>query len=416
MTRTSQRTTERRKSAVSLAQHDILGGKATLHRVAVSGDIWQFRCWIASEKMYVRKTLATSDLATAITRGEELYLRLYSDLAAGRRLFGLTLAELIDDYLNWRSNDVAAGTITRGRLLTLTSQLKHVRDWKGGGTKLSELDRNALWDYAQHRKMTHATADATIKNEQSTLNHMIAYAYREGYAHFGSFSFPPVRSRDVSRRDTFTLDEYDDLVRFLRTYVSDDVDAHTRYQRLMIRDCVLIASNTMLRVGELWQLRWSDILGYETHTDDGGNEIVLVTLNVRAETSKTRTSRRVTTRGGYYFQRLRQRSAHTRATDYVFHGETGSDTLTKRLLYGSWAELMNGIGLAYKARNLTWYSLRHFGITCRLRAGASIFDIAKIVGNSSTDIERHYGHFDQDMSRAAALRNFVISSDGIDEK
>jgi hypothetical protein len=57
--------------------------------------------------------------------------------------------------------------------------------------------------------------------------------------------------------------------------------------------------------------------------------------------------------------------------------------------------------------------LRHFGITCRLRAGANVFDLAKIAGNSITEIETHYGHFDQAMSRAAALKNFISSKEGL---
>ena len=61
----------------------------------------------------------------------------------------------------------------------------------------------------------------------------------------------------------------------------------------MIRDAVLIASNSMLRVGELWQLKWSDIVSIETRYDEQENAVNLVTINVRAEICKTRTSREV---------------------------------------------------------------------------------------------------------------------------
>jgi hypothetical protein len=77
---------------------------------------------------------------------------------------------------------------------------------------------------------------------------------------------------------------------------------------------------------------------------------------------------------------------------------------------------MLGIGIDYKKRNLTWYSLRHFGITCRLRAGASVFDVSKIAGTSVAFIESNYGHFDQAMSRAVALKNFSFSKEGISAK
>ena len=45
--------------------HDILG-KAQIYRVLASGDVWQFRMWIPDEKKYVRKTLRTKDLETAM--------------------------------------------------------------------------------------------------------------------------------------------------------------------------------------------------------------------------------------------------------------------------------------------------------------------------------------------------------------
>ena len=37
--------------------HDIFGGKAQILRVPQSGDVWQFRMWIAAEKKYLRKSL-----------------------------------------------------------------------------------------------------------------------------------------------------------------------------------------------------------------------------------------------------------------------------------------------------------------------------------------------------------------------
>jgi hypothetical protein len=115
------------KTAHIKEQHDILGGKAIIFRVAVSGEVWQFRMWIPEAKKYVRKSLGTRDLQTAKQRGETLYLQLYSDIAAGKRLFGITLKELVAEYLNWRQEDVRAGHITKGRLVTLSAHLARKR-------------------------------------------------------------------------------------------------------------------------------------------------------------------------------------------------------------------------------------------------------------------------------------------------
>ena len=133
--------------------------------------------WVAEEKKYVRKTLNTRDLKTAVQRAETLYLQLYSDVASGKKLFGITLGELVDQYLKWRKQDVKGGNITAGRLVTLTSQLKHLKEFKGEDAKLSELDRQSLYDYAQWRRTKNVgVQDVTIRNEQSTINHMMRFA------------------------------------------------------------------------------------------------------------------------------------------------------------------------------------------------------------------------------------------------
>ena len=47
-------------------EHDILDGKAQISRVAErSGDVWQFRMWVAEEKKYIRRSLKTRDFVTA---------------------------------------------------------------------------------------------------------------------------------------------------------------------------------------------------------------------------------------------------------------------------------------------------------------------------------------------------------------
>jgi integrase len=195
-----------------------------------------------------------------------------------------------------------------------------------------------------------------------------------------------------------------------------DINEIVLKERLMIRDMILCAANTMLRVGELWALKWGDILGYETHNEESGKKLLLVRIRVRAETSKVRKSRDITVLGGEYFKRLYERSSFKETHHLVFHAGDGKTEFSKRKIYAYWEELMKGIGVSYVERNITWYSLRHFGITCRLAAGASVFDVAKVAGSSSSNIDNHYGHFSQEMSRSMSLKSLVIHKDGIEER
>ena len=111
-------------------QHDILGGKALIFRTKASGEVWQYRMWVAEEKKYVRKSLRTRDLQTAIQRAETEYLQTYADIKSGKKIFGITLGELVNHYIGWREKDVRTGKITAGRLLTIKSQLKHLLSYK----------------------------------------------------------------------------------------------------------------------------------------------------------------------------------------------------------------------------------------------------------------------------------------------
>jgi integrase len=398
--------------------HDIFGGKAQILRVPQSGEVWQFRMWIGEEKKYLRKSLQTRDFEAATDRAEKLYLETMANVSSGKKLFGLSLQELTNLYTDWRSGDVGT-RITKGRLVTIKSQMKHILAYKGAGLKIGELERNSFYDYESWRKQTKpGTQSVTIRNEQSTINHMMDFAYREGYTHLPQLDFRPISIKrdEVGRRDIFALDEYDKLIRHLRSYVSKKQapDETERTERLMVRDAILTASNSLLRVGELWQLRWGDVEKVEHAFDSEEIPVELVTLNVRGETSKTGNGRRIIVRGGQYFLRLRERSANTGKDDFVFVSVGGNKRLARQKWYYHWGNLMRGIGIEdYQSRKLTWYSLRHFGITCRIRAGNTYSEIAEMAGTSATYIETHYKHYDDGMLRTAALKSFSIDKSGI---
>jgi len=161
---------------------------------------------------------------------------------------------------------------------------------------------------------------------------------------------------------------------------------------------------------------WSDILGVEERTNEVGQLVSLVSLRVRAEISKVRTSRDIITRGGEYIKRLKKNSEFTEPHHYLFTNKDGKRQLGTRELYKHWYALMEGIGIDnHRERKLTYYSLRHFGITMRLRMGESIFTVANMSGTSVGHIESHYGHIDEQMKIDAALKHTKINRTGIGE-
>ncbi len=398
--------------------HPILDGMAHVFRVHRSGDVWQFRMYVRGENKNYRKSLKTRDLPTALHAGRELGLELQGKLQSGVKLFGLSLRELTDEYVAHRKRDVAAGIITEGRLITIRSQLNWILRIKGEDIKIGELGRDSFYEWRLlRREQSPSVSDVTVRNETATINALCKWGHRNGYIAFDSFNIAPmsIRQDQVGRRGTFTLEQYDELVRYMRSYVSkkECPDESERNERLMIRDYILISSNTLLRVGEARQLTWGDIEKVDVVYDDNEKPTKLVYLNVRSETSKVRTKRRVVSRGGEYFERLRERQEFTTKKHLIFSLD-GKNPLPARRWQKHWRNLMYGIELDdWKMQKIEWYSLRHFGITCRVQAGVSPLDISKQAGTSLSHIENTYLKYSEEMAVTAALKNFSISPNGL---
>ena len=400
------------------AKHSILDGQATVLRTSQSGDVWQLRMYIKGETQYFKRSLRTKDLDTALSRGREEAMKILSDVYTGRQIFSATLGDVVDAYIKHREREVSAEKITAGRLVTIKSQLKHMLHMKGSETKIDSLNKDAFFNYRLWRKENGNAADVTIRNEQATLNHFTAFAYREGLSSVSAFNFDVIRIRnkDVGRRDTFKIDEYDRLIGFMRSWVAKKncKDESERQRRLIMRDYILILSNSLLRIGEARQLKWSDIYKIESAKDSTGRLAKFAFINVRWETSKVRNNRLVVCRGGEYFERLKQNSDFTNDDDLLFCFKSGDVPLAERTRSKYWNELMCGIGInGWKARKLEWYSLRHFGITMRVKAGVNVIDLSKMAGTSVNHIENTYLKYSEKMALESAMKNFTVTKDGI---
>ena len=428
------RTPRQNKSGAFKDVTPVLDGLANVYRCDKSGNNYQFRMYVRTDGMDYKCSLRTKDLDSALAKARTLAIKLSGMIEQDIKVFGMTLTELTNEYLDYRMNDVTNEDIVIGRWKAMKSQLNNMLRMKSGDIKLSELDRDCMFDYLQHRKLhSPGVVDVTIRNEQATINAMIGYAYRKGHIHFEKLNFKKIRIRkdDIGVRSTFTLEEYDELIRFMRSYVSKKScpNDKERLERLMIRDYILTSSNNYLRVGEARQLTYGDLIKFETHYDepneymssyenaeddyDETREVHLVHISVRAETSKVRAKRTVITRGGNYFKRLSKRTEFTEPHHLVFSNGDGYTPLTGRKWTKHWDILMKGIGIDnHRERKISYYSLRHFGITMRVMAGVSLIDLSKLAGTSINHIENTYLKYSESQAKSAALKNFRTNKDG----
>ena len=413
-------------------QQTLYDGESHIYKVKKSGEVYQFRMWIKEEGKHYRKSLRTKDYDIALEKAKKLTKDLMAHGMSDKLVFSITIRQLIEEYVAYRKNDIDLVTgISLKRWQTIKSQLKYFPIICGENTQLSNLNKEDLYEYSVMRNEIKVGAVQTIRMEKSTINHMIKFAYRNNLIHFESFDFKQIIIKGdlLSRRGTFTEQEYDKLVRFMRTFSSlkhskerignrdfkmtavIETKEQNQLERLMIRDYVLALANTCMRVGEILQLTWSCVGNYETHNkeseyEDKKKEQILVEIEVRAETSKVRKHRKFLCRGGQYFLRLKERQQHTNDEDLVFsmNGKKSIHDMRKRKY---WEELMEGIGITnWEDRKLSWYSLRHFGITQRVQSGVDLINISKMAGTSVKHISDTYLHYRKEQSRTAALKSY----------
>ena len=250
--------------------HDILGGIAHIYQVKQSKDVWQFRMWLTEEKKHYRKSLRTKVLKDALTIAEKLALELRVDVQTGKKVFGITVQELCDSYIANREKDIgdADGQITLGTWKMLKYKLQNGCEMLGLDTKVSNIKQGELEDYRQRRTQEKSVGVQQILNEQSQLNAMWEFGYKQGHSNFRHLDFKKFKrkSKIEKKRSTFTDEQYRKLYTYMRTWASDKEceDKDELLKRKMVQDMILILANTGMRIGEARQLRWGHLSDEQT--------------------------------------------------------------------------------------------------------------------------------------------------------
>lgn len=389
------------------------------------GDYWHFRMWLAGEGKYARESLKTRSRSTAIDKGKAAYLKLLGNIQAGKKYFSLTTKEAVNKYLECRKKDVEAGLIVSGRWSTIKTHLEHWLEFIGRDTKIKELERTDCEDYYHSRikknKKALPASPTTIANEQSTINAMMRWLFRNNEAAIDGFDFkklPKVDKKDDTiRRSTFTQGEISQVGVAIKKYWNRDknkLDEKEWLSRRLACYYFLIASVTGLRTGEQRQLRWGDV----TTILRSDLSIDLVSIRVRAETSKVRQSREFMVRDNGYFKELGdlviplyERASVEACPVFSLDGEK---SITERALLYHFGKIMELAEIAdYANRNIVPYSFRHYFITQKLVSGLTHRQVADMCGTSITQIENTYYHVDGDIMVENALAGHDTGNDGI---
>lgn len=397
-------------------EHDICDGAVKLIRTKQSGSVWQLRCWIHAEKKYVKKSLRTKDLDTAKTKGRELYYTMMGQISAGQKLFTITASQLVEKYLEHQQDRVDGGFITKGRYTTIRTQMTHFVGFVGADRKLDTINREKYKDYYLYRRKHHPKVqDVTLINERATLGHMYKFALEKGYITQNRIPlWQELKRVNVNSRTSFTRDDYKTLYTYLRNYTNKIKDERELYNRQLVRDFILIQSNTGLRFGECRFLKWNYI-----QVVKGKTKYPNVQIRVPAQISKVRKNRTAVGMRGDFFNRIKTYSRNTHQQDYIFADYDTGEVFSRKILYKMWSMIMKESGLAESPNDYSFYCLRHTFATYRLQYGkVDIRTLGKIMGCSVRFIEQHYDsarvenmmdYITRDVERDDAFSDVILS-------
>jgi integrase len=381
---------------------------------------WHFRMWLPKERKYARVSLKTRNEATAIDKGKRAYIELQSNIQQGKTYFSINLKDGVALYLSDREKDVESGLIVKGRYGTIKVHLQHWMDYLGQDEKLKDLHRQSCEHYFHWRTKESASpaSPSTIINEQSTINACMKFLFNRGEVHVDVFDFKKlpkaVINNEEIRRATFTDGEYERIRRALKTYCAKSdksIDADTRMERSIMRCYFMFAANSGMRVGELRQLRWSDVIGLERKTVRG-DENVLAHISVRAATSKVRKSRTFLCRGGRYIEQLKDLYGERNKDGLVFTLD-GEKEIRERVILSHFYKVMELANIeSVESRGIVPYSLRHYCITQRIRSGVGLKQVADMCGTSIAQIERTYYHISDETRLTTATADHKVLDDG----
>lgn len=257
-----------------------------------------------------------------------------------------------------------------------------------------ELKKFGTW---RIKTMGRTPVISTITTHNSAMNRVFDTAVERGW--IAQAQVPKLKNngKKGTAREAFSLSDYKSLTSYMPTWIEKGHTAKTNQMRRLLRDYVLVLSNTGIRHGtEAMSLRWRDV---EWITKDGERYLQ---LTVSGKVGKRTAIARHNTQD--YLRRIQERTPNIAQLTFdallkkklnqkVFVLEDGSETNS---LAGTFRILMRDSGLD-KDRDVkekrSLYSLRHtYAHMSILNGSMDVYTLAQQMGTSVKMIEQHYGH------------------------
>ena len=251
---------------------------------------------------------------------------------------------------------------------------------------------------------------------------MIKWLHKKGETYIDSFEFENISKKNKTeedvRRSSFTDEEVRAIRDVIPKYIAEakkDMTDLANRAKVLSGYYLLIATISGMRTGEQKQLKWKDI--HFEEVKKGKEDISVVRISVRKETTKVRKPRQFYVRDKEYFDDLFKLTVPTHKTkpyanNFVFSYD-GEKVVSQRAILYHFSKILTLAEVKKVNRDLVPYSFRHYFITHRIKSGLSYKDIADMCGTSTSQIERTYYHIDREIMLTQALADYFVTDDGL---
>lgn len=350
-----------------------------------------------------------------------------------------TFSRVLNEYVAMRQAQYERGNYVRGKRKAAGQQTSYynlrqikrkARFWHEymGNTQMHKITNALLRDYvdwrrdyyhripADKRPRNHKLnpADKTLQDETVFALSVLKWAAERGYVSQSKKLDAYYKADRTTARPHFTQADFAKLVETLQKRISS-ANAKQRYMREMLLDYVLVLHQSGVRVGELNNLRETDLTEFR---DKLGRRNYR--LAVDGKTGKRDVI--LTAAAAPVIDRVLQRNAAMREQWAATAQTAKKQTNRKQAVHGNWlfrmadgnkiislvdqfAAVLNEAGIKQNAagEHYTLYSLRHTYAVEKLCGGLGVYELAKNMGCTVAIIESYYGKHATSVELATAL-------------
>jgi len=401
-----------------------------------------YRIWIAEEKKYLQHSLKTKSQVQAVEKAKGIYKEVQAKQAREEKVFTIPFIEALEGYREIEKKRLRLGKISQDWYNKKDMYLRNIFiHYFGASTPVNTITDKRIEEFFEIREQRCKTL-TTVKQEITIVKHFYTTFLLKKKFIFNLPEFPvyTIKKKDKAKReDTFLLEEWRKLTRFMTEWVKEENVSRTRnavkvygnktkkekklnqtdwevecHRRFLMRDLILILSNSGIRVPkEILSLKWKDIRVKKLILDnlfgksEGREEMVaFIHINDEQKTGE----RQVIGICGAYFKRLKDYyrekfEYEPSGEDYIFMDMVGrrkGKVWDRYAFYRLWSELM----VATKLDRMKFepYMLRSFYITQSILNDIPYERIAQNVGNSPATIIEHYDFVKQEINPEVFLR------------